>query len=77
MNWFLRLLAENTITLQQGQAHDRRNHLVQWKLATIAELLTNAGIHKADIWIATSSAITFSHNIPPELHQKLRNIIAA
>ena len=49
---------------------------MQWQLDALTELFHIENLTDAEIRVSRSGDATFSTNIPPSLHQRIRNILA-
>lgn len=75
MKWFSRMLSVSAISVAEGRCVLLKGKLERRLLSDLAgELACSRGI-RGEIWINGDGRIRFSDGIPPELHQRLRNIL--
>jgi len=75
MKWFSRLLSVTAIAYADGRCEVLRGKVGRPVLTDLADELAAAGVGHCEIWIGGNCRIRFSAETPPELHQRLRNIL--
>lgn len=68
-------LAETVVRFRAGRVSLKRGALRGQVCEDLAEVLTGAGVSRAFICINNQGRVSFSHSIPPTLHQRLRNVL--
>ncbi len=63
------------LLVKQGELHVRRGQVLPHARQSVAETLQDEGVSSGFIAISAASRLVFSRTIPPELHQRLRNIL--
>ena len=76
MRFFSRLLATTVITFTDSRCAVVKGKVLAWILQDLAGFLVENGVSHAEITIGGNGRACFSKQIPPELHQRLRNILA-
>ena len=77
MKFLSRLLSVTAITFAHGRCHAVRGKVGHRQLEALGACLAEAGVGRAEIWIAGNGRVKFSREIGPVLHQRLRNIMHA
>ena len=77
MKFLSRLLSVTAITFAHGRCQVVRGKVERHRLEALGACLAEAGVGRAEIWIAGDGRVTFSREISPLLHQRLRNILHA
>ena len=75
MKFLSRLLSVTAITFAHGRCQVVRGKVGHHQLEALGACLAEAGVPRAEIWIAGNGRVTFSREIGPALHQRLRNIM--
>ena len=75
MKFFSRLLSAQAIAFERGKAISRKGKHSQKLLSELSLLSEKHGVRNGELWISGNSRITFSKEIPKNLHQRFRNII--
>lgn len=75
MKWFSRLLSVTSIAFSQGRCEVLRGKMAGPILSDLTDVLAAAAVSCGEIWIGGDGRVRFSPEIPPELHQRLRNIL--
>jgi len=75
MKFLSRLLSVTAIVLEDGHCTAVRGKVERYRLEAMRDCLAEAGVPRGEIWIAGDGSITFSREIGPMLHQRLRNIL--
>lgn len=70
-----RLLSVTAIAYANGQCVAVRGKVERHQLEAIEDCLADAGVKRGEIWIAGDGRGTFSREIGPMMHQRLRNIL--
>ena len=76
MNLLRRWLSTTAIRFQNGRCTLLKGKAPSHQLSAIADLLRDAQIPQAELWLNSTRRTTFSPNIPTHLHQPLRNILS-
>lgn len=76
MRWMKNIGAATSIVRREGQTTCLKGKLMQWQLDALTELFHIENLTDAEIRVSRSGDATFSTNIPPSLHQRIRNILA-
>jgi hypothetical protein len=76
MHFLSRLLSTTAISFKTGRCVAVRGKVPGAILVDLAECLEEAGIETGEIWLAGNGRVSFSKQIPAEIHQRLRNILA-
>lgn len=76
MNFLSRFLATTVITFTDFRCAAVKGKVESRILREVADCLREGRDAKAEIWIGGDGRARFSKRIPPELHQRLRNILA-
>ena len=69
------MLAVTAISFRGGHCELLKGKLDRRLLREIAEELVRSHVEGGEIWINGDGRMRFSDEIPPELHQRLRNIL--
>ena len=77
MKFFSRLLSHTAIGIIDGSAKCLKGKVMNRTLSDVASVTSGSGVAKGEIWIGGDGRIRFSAEIPKELHQRLRNVIAS
>lgn len=77
MKFISRLFAESAIRIRGGTAHQAKGRLMSGLLRDLSSLSAEAGIAEGEIWIDPTGKVTFSNEIPEEIHQRIRNVISS
>ena len=77
MKFLSRLLSVTAITFAHGRCQAVRGKMERHRLDALDACLAEAGVPQGEIWIAGDGRVTFSREIGPVLHQRLRNILHA
>jgi len=72
-----RLLSSIAIGIVDGSAKCLKGKVLNRTLSDITSLTSACGLKKGEMWIGGDGRIRFSGEIPKELHQRLRNVIAS
>lgn len=75
MRFFARLRSVTVIVIVEGKASASKGLVPRAVLEDLTVLCGDEGIGKAEIWIGGDGRRTFSGEIPPHLHQRLRNVL--
>ncbi len=75
MKWFSRLLSTTAISFSNGRCDVLRGKAGRFVLSDLADELAAAGVSCGEMWIGGDGRVRFSPEIPPALHQRLRNIL--
>jgi hypothetical protein len=76
MRWMKNIGAATSIDRREGQTTCLKGKLMQWQLDALTELFHTENLTDAKIRVSRAGHATFSANIPPSLHQRIRNILA-
>lgn len=76
MRFLSRLLSTTAISYENGRCVAVRGKFPGAILRDLAGCLGEAGIATGEIWLAGNGRVSFSRDIPAEIHQRLRNILA-
>lgn len=76
MHFLSRLFSTTAISFESGRCVAVRGKVAGAILRDLACCLGEAGIVKGEIWVAGNGRVSFSREIPAEIHQRLRNILA-
>ena len=76
MRWLKNICASILIAYRGGKATCQKGKIMQWQLDALAELFYNENLTDTEIRVSSAGHTTFSANIPPSLHQRIRNILA-
>ena len=76
MHFLSRLFSNTAISFETGRYVAVRGKVSGPILRDLAGCLEDAWISKGEIWLAGNGRVSFSRNIPTEIHQRLRNILA-
>jgi hypothetical protein len=68
-------MAETVVRFRAGKLSMKRGTLRSQVRDDLAEVLAVAGVANAFICINQEGRVSFSHSIPPTLHQRLRNVL--
>lgn len=68
-------MAETVVRLRAGKISMKRGTLRSQVRDDLAEVLSGAGVVNGFISIGREGRLSFSHTIPAELHQRLRNVL--
>ena len=60
-----------------GSAKCLKGKVMARVLSDITSLTQQADVRKGEIWVSFDGKIRFSGEIPKELHQRLRNVLAS
>ena len=77
MKLISRILSQKAIGIRDGFATCLKGKVMGRTLSDVGSLTSQAGIVKGEIWVAANGRIRFSAEIPEQLHQRLRNVIAS
>ena len=77
MKFLARFFAETAIQIRGGSARCAKGKMMSRLLSDIASLANDAGVTNGEIWIDQKGKVSFSHEIPSEYHQRMRNVIAS
>ena len=75
MKWISRFLSVTTISFSNGRCELLRGKTERSILSDLADELAAVGVEPCEMWIGGNRRVRFSDEIPPELHQRLRNIL--
>lgn len=75
MRWFSRILSVTAISFEHGRCEVLKGNVRRSILSDLSGELTASGVTCGELWIQGNGRIQFSIEIPPELHQRLRNIL--
>lgn len=75
MKWIFRLLSVTAIAFSNGRCEVLRGKMAGPILSDLADVLVASGVSRGEMWIRGDGRVRFSPEIPPELHQRLRNIL--
>ncbi len=67
--------AATLIRIQGDRLELRRGHLEVQAREHVAEILRDAGVSRGYVAITPGNRVIFSRQIPPGVHQRLRNIL--
>ena len=76
MNWLKNIFASILIAYRGGKATCQKGKIMQWQLDALTELFHLENLTDTEIRVSSAGHATFSANIPPSLHQRIRNILA-
>lgn len=76
MRWLKNIGAATSIGYRDGKATCLKGKLMQWQLDALTELFNAQNLTNAEILVSRLGHTTFSTNILPTLHQRIRNILA-
>lgn len=76
MKFFSRLLSAQAFAIAQGKATSRKGKYSSKLLSELSTLSETHGISSGEIWVSGDNRVTFSEEIPANLHQRFRNIIS-
>jgi len=77
MKFISRLFSKSAIQIRGGTAHWAKGQLMNRLLKDISFLTAEAEIAEGEIWIDQTGKVTFSKEIPTEIHQRIRNVISS
>ena len=77
MNFIKRFFAVEAVVVKNGVAKCVKGKFIGRALRDIQEVLQEAGLKNGEIWISKDKTISFSSDIPGELHQRLRNVVSS
>lgn len=69
------MLSVAAISVVEGRCELLRGKLDRRLLSELSDELARTKVIRGEIWINGDGRIRFSDEIPPELHQRLRNIL--
>lgn len=69
------MLSVSAISVADGRCGLRKGKLERRMLSDLSDELARSKVTRGEIWINGDGRIRFSDEIPPELHQRLRNIL--
>jgi hypothetical protein len=75
MRFFSRLFSHTVIAFVDGSCVAIQGKVCSGVLRDLAGILVENGVPRAEIRIGGDGRIRFSKEIPPEVHQRLRNIL--
>lgn len=75
MKWISRMLSVAAISVAEGRCELLRGKLDRRLLSELADEMARMKVIQGEIWINGDGRVRFSDEIPPELHQRLRNIL--
>jgi hypothetical protein len=76
MHFLSRLFSTTAISFEKGRCVAVKGKLPGSLLRDLADCLEEAGIARGEIWLAGNGRVSFSREIPGEIHQRLRNTLA-
>lgn len=76
MHLLSRLFSTTAVSFENGRCVAVRGKVAGAILRELAGCLGEAGIARGEIWVAGNGRVSFSREIPAEIHQRLRNILA-
>jgi hypothetical protein len=76
MHFLSRLFSTTAISFEKGRCVALKGKLPGSILRDLAGCLEEAEIARAEIWLAGNGRVSFSRDIPDNLCQRLRNILA-
>ncbi|GAA5121358.1 DUF3634 family protein [Luteolibacter yonseiensis] len=77
MKFLLRIFAGTLIRIRNGSADCVKGKVMGWRLDAISELAADANLDAGEIWVNGNGTVGFSNDIPQELHQRIRNVMAS
>ena len=77
MNLISRLFASSAIQIRDGKARCVKGNLMSRLLNDISSLAAESGIQQGEIWLDPLGKVSFSREIPEEIHQRIRNVISS
>lgn len=69
------MLSVSAISVAEGRCELLKGKLGRRVFSDLSEELIRSKVTRGEIWINGDGRIRFSDEIPPELHQRLRNIL--
>jgi hypothetical protein len=75
MKFFSRLVSAQAFGFDQGKATSRKGEHSRQLLSELSSLGEKHSISSGEIWVSGDNRVTFSEEIPANLHQRFRNII--
>jgi hypothetical protein len=75
MSWISRWLWVSVIAVIDGRCGLAKGKLERRLLSAISDELARSGVTRGEIQIRGDGRVRFSMEIPPETHQRLRNIL--
>jgi pimeloyl-ACP methyl ester carboxylesterase len=75
VHFLSRFFSSAAILVKDGRATCVKGKVSGALLTDIGTLSAEAGLREGEIWIDKIQRITFSDGIPPEFHQRFRNLI--
>jgi len=75
MKFLSRLFSVTTISFAEGRCTALRGKVERYRLEALRSCLVEADVPRGEIWIGSDGRITFSREIGPALHQRLRNVL--
>jgi hypothetical protein len=75
VHFLQRLLSSTAISFDGSSCVAVKGKVSSRMLRETAECLCENGLKRGEIWIRGDGKFRFSDDIPPELHQRLRNIL--
>lgn len=75
MLWLLKLLHPTVIVIRDGQCHLAKGHIKTGTLMDLNDVLREFGVTTGTIAIDGRGSAHFSDSIPPDSHQRLRNLV--
>ena len=76
MRWLKIICSAIMIDYRGGKATCIKGKMMQWQLDALAELFREENLTDAEIRVSSAGHTNFSTNIPPSLHQRIRNFLA-
>lgn len=75
MKFLSRLSAITAIRFKEGRAVALKGKPMRSLLNDLSQLAEDSSLQKGEIWINALGKISFSKEIPPAVHQRIRNVI--
>ncbi|WP_193210719.1 DUF3634 family protein [Luteolibacter marinus] len=77
MLWFLKLTSALVLVIREGRLEVAKGNLPAHSRRAVEELLAGASVRDATLHTDGSGRIHFSRQVPRDLHQRLRNVLAS
>jgi len=75
LGFFLPPYAVLIVRIREGKPQVTRGQLRSQTMEFISDVLQQAGVTKGFVVVTPGKKVYFSHNIPKEFHQRIRNVL--